>query len=616
MKKLLLVLIAAVLALTPAGSAWAKVTEAQQYKIAQSKSVWYDPSAANCGSGVVNGNNVTVIGDSISVGAKAEFENQLPGVDLESKTFDGKNYNLVEVSKHFVADAGTNYGGMTIAEVLQEQGSMRGYLVFALGTNDPGAVSENLVDDLVNLVGTNHKLVLVTNYAVNNANDYSKNNAALVNAAKKYKNVAVADWAAAAAENPAAYIGDNYVHPSAAGSQVFVRVIKEALNSLAGSVGGNGTGSNQNYAGAQVWSDAELSAIEANSAIYAEAAAANDVPWEVLAVLHSIETGLRRYNPDNGQGVYQLYSYTGGGGNANRFAPAAEISEGEFREQTMLVASLIAGRVEDWTDAAQIKKFFFSYNGQAEQYINKALALGFTREEAENGEGSPYVMNRYDAERDPTSGAMNAAWPGRFVADGVYDASSVSNGFGAFVKYEALAGSSYCSSTGSKIADTAILLSWDVNAGEIHDKSDPKPEYVEAMKAVDAYITGCNSSGCAPIGASCDQFVGTVMRYSGADPDFPVFGPATQQSHMDSHPDMYMQVEANEDVANLQAGDILVTNGANGNHIYLYIGEIDGQPAQASASFNDRTGEHFVGVAFRDQGSGGERVYSVYRRIN
>lgn len=38
----------------------------------------------------------------------------------------------------------------------------------------------------------------------------------------------------------------------------------------------------------------------------------------------------------------------------------------------------------------------------AGDYVTQGTNLGFTREEALNGEGSPYVMNRADLKRNPT----------------------------------------------------------------------------------------------------------------------------------------------------------------------------------------------------------------------
>ena len=382
------------------------------------------------------------------------------------------------------------------------------------------------------------------------------------------------------------------------------------------------TGSNYNYAGAQVWTEAELQAIEKNKPVYQKVAEKYGFPWQIFAAIHSHEHSLQVSNPENGQGIYQLYSYTRKEGTREldpdkAFLPAGAVSDEEFLRQTEIAGEIIAGKassagidLKNLTDD-NIKKIFYMYNGTG--YKEKALQLGFTEEQAANGEGSPYVMNRYDAARDPASASMSEYWAGRYVKDNEYTADSVSLGFGAFVQYLALAGtSSYCSSGGGTIAETAITLSWDGN--ENHAKDDPKPEYVKAMQEVGTYIVPCDRYGnCAPKGASCDIFVSTVMRYSGADKDFPATSPTTQENYILNHPEMYMKVDANDDISNLQPGDIFITTNA-GDHIYLFVGDIDGSPAQASASFNGRTGEHFNDVYFTD--SGGARIYNVYRRIN
>lgn len=369
-------------------------------------------------------------------------------------------------------------------------------------------------------------------------------------------------------------------------------------------------GGNQNYAGAPVWSEAELAAISENQVIYEEAANEYGFPWQVMAVLHYMETGLKRYNPGNGQGVYQLYSYTGGGSNGNRFDPSDTISEEEFKRQTMIAAKYVSSSVGDLNDPNNVKKLFFKFNGMSSKYIEKALAMGFSQEEAENGEGSPYVMNGYDARRDPSSSEMDPAWAGRYVKDGVYDAGSTSTRFGAYVKFAALYGNEYCEETTASggdgnIVNTAMSIAWD---GRGHGKNEPSPQYIEAMKAAGTYFTPCrNSSDCAPVGASCDIFVSTVMRYSGSDPNFPATGPAVQENYMKSHPDMYSHVNVS-DVSQLLPGDILVATD-NGRHIYINLGN----GMQASASYNDRTGEMFSGVYLSDKG--GTRHYNVYRRI-
>ncbi|MBQ6320884.1 hypothetical protein IJI17_01510 [Candidatus Saccharibacteria bacterium] len=151
------------------------------------------------------------------------------------------------------------------------------------------------------------------------------------------------------------------------------------------------------------------------------------------------------------------------------------------------------------------------------------------------------------------------------------------------------------STTGNFIADTAISLAWEENhitAGMEHTTagtSNPRPEYVSAMQSVGTYIDPCNASGCAPKGASCDQFASTVVRYSGADTNFPVFGPNSQASYMTSNPLFQRITEAeNNNYSALMPGDILVNSDPQ--HIYIYV-EINGQPKIAEAGFNRVTGE-------------------------
>ena len=132
-------------------------------------------------------------------------------------------------------------------------------------------------------------------------------------------------------------------------------------------------GSNQNYAGVPVWSEAELAAISDNRSIYEEAANEYDFPWQVLAVLHSMETALKRYNPENGQGVYQLYSYTDGGTNENAFLPAGPIDEAEFRRQTLIAAEIVSSEVGDLNEPDNVKLYLTIYDYICSRYLQKRL---------------------------------------------------------------------------------------------------------------------------------------------------------------------------------------------------------------------------------------------------
>lgn len=218
--------------------------------------------------------------------------------------------------------------------------------------------------------------------------------------------------------------------------------ISSCLNSLGGNV---------DYAGNQVLSEAELQAIQNYQPVYEAAAAQYGFPWQILAVFHYKERSFLLDNPTNGQGIYQLYSYTRKPGASEldpskAFLPAGPISQEEFVRQTEIAAERIAnayGAGLNLNDENDIMKLFYRFNGTG--YGQKALAMGFSQEEADRGAGSVYVMNRYDALRDPTSGQMSPIWPGRYTGDGVYTEGSTTLRYGAFVVYQALGGTGICS---------------------------------------------------------------------------------------------------------------------------------------------------------------------------
>lgn len=328
----------------------------------------------------------------------------------------------------------------------------------------------------------------------------------------------------------------------------------------------NGPAANgQNYAGVDVFSEADLAAIEANRPFYEEAAQPYGFDWRILAVIHYRETSLRRYNPSNGQGVYQLYSLLAQG---ISFPPASSISDAEFLRQTKLAAKYIMDKAKglDLTTPEGVKRLFFMFNGVAQKYVNKAISMGFSQEEAQNGEGSPYVMNMFDERRDPTSPNMDPLWRGMYVADGVYDSNAVSKRPGAYTQYAAIAG--ICGS--NSLNDVALKLAWP----ESGHGCNAKPEYQAAAKEVGTwdYLNGC----------SCDRFVATVIRYAGADPNVPKGATGDQLAYFRNHPELYQEIDNIGNTSNLQPGDILVRDG----HIMMYVHREDGTEGIAHASIS------------------------------
>lgn len=366
-------------------------------------------------------------------------------------------------------------------------------------------------------------------------------------------------------------------------------------------------GNNTNYKGEQVLTDAQMQLLEANKPFYEKSAEKYQIPWQILAAIHYREFGLNRNNPGNGDGPYQILS-------SNH--PPGLNSDADFQaatdEAAAFVVNLLGGR--DVSDPNVVKSIFFAYNGTASTYINKAIAMGFSQEEAHNGEGSFYVMNRYDEQRDPTSPKMSPLWPGRYVADYTYDPSSVEYNFGAYTVFAALGGEEgrvICSggSGGGNqdINATAIELAWP---DRTHAISDPNPAYRKALSTVPfGGICG---------GASCDVYVATVLHYSGADKDVPCCGVCSMLPYF-ANSSKYEEIQNLGNTSNLQPGDVLINchgAGTETEHIELLV-KLDNGGADsfriASASYCKANGARTADYAipYYHNAADGYRVFRL-----
>lgn len=105
--------------------------------------------------------------------------------------------------------------------------------------------------------------------------------------------------------------------------------------------------------------------------------------------------------------------------------------------------------------------------------------------------------------------------------------------------------------------------------------------------ATDAYkqakIIAEKASSADPIKgllASCDRFVATILRATGADKNFPWGATEAQLAHMQSSPN-WKQVSCQQ----RQPGDVLWRDG----HVMMYVGMVNGKDSIASASISERT---------------------------
>lgn len=143
-----------------------------------------------------------------------------------------------------------------------------------------------------------------------------------------------------------------------------------------------------------------------------------------------------------------------------------------------------------------------------------------------------------------------------------------------------------CSSTtygNGDLNSTALALSWpDRN----HSITDAKAAYTSALSTV-----GLSNYGdkFVQIGASCDAFVATVLRFSGLDPNVRCCGAINMLNYF-ANSSLYEEIPNLGNTSNLQAGDIR----AKASHVEMYVIDENGNGKIASASYGDRTSDHAI----------------------
>lgn len=130
---------------------------------------------------------------------------------------------------------------------------------------------------------------------------------------------------------------------------------------------------------------------------------------------------------------------------------------------------------------------------------------------------------------------------------------------------------------------TALELSWPDRS---HSLNDAKASYTSALSTV-----GLSNYGnkFVQIGASCDAFVATVLRFSGADPNVKCCGALNMLNYF-ANSNLYEEIQNLGNTSNLQAGDIRVKS----SHVEMYVIDENGNGKIASASYGDRTSDHAI----------------------
>ncbi|MDU0968172.1 MAG: acyltransferase family protein [Actinomycetaceae bacterium] len=161
----------------------------------------------------VTGANVTMVGDSVMLGAKPDLDKALPGAIVDG-----------EVSRSMKA------AGPIIASYAKD--GERPYLVVALATNT--AVTKEQLDGIMKQVAPTTRVVLVNAYGPARCTWIPGSNHEIDEALKRYPDrIRVANWHDAIAAHPE-WLGPDATHPEKAeGNALYAQVVTNALASFA-----------------------------------------------------------------------------------------------------------------------------------------------------------------------------------------------------------------------------------------------------------------------------------------------------------------------------------------------------------------------------------------------
>lgn len=152
---------------------------------------------------------VTIIGDSVTLAAQYALQDEMPGV-----TVDAAESRSVQVAYDLIAQHAAS-------------GQLGDYVVVSLATN--GTIKESQVEALLDLIGPDRTLVLVTGFGPARATWIPEANETIHAMSAKYPDrIWVADWNQSIKDHTDLLAGD-VTHPGREGAILFAETIKERL---------------------------------------------------------------------------------------------------------------------------------------------------------------------------------------------------------------------------------------------------------------------------------------------------------------------------------------------------------------------------------------------------
>jgi len=156
------------------------------------------------------GDQIDAIGDSVMLASAPELEAAFPGISIDAV-----------VSRQASA-------APAIVQGLIDAGTLRQTLLIGLGTNGP--IDPGILSKLHTMVGSRHQIVVVNVQAPRGW--VPGVNAELTQFAQEYRNVELANWQGAIADQ-LQLLAKDQIHPGSRGGLVYVQAVTDALQRLA-----------------------------------------------------------------------------------------------------------------------------------------------------------------------------------------------------------------------------------------------------------------------------------------------------------------------------------------------------------------------------------------------
>lgn len=581
---------------------------------------------------------VLIIGDSISQRSKENIRQKVSGGNSSkwsTSSEDGHNHIEAQFA-NVTLDATDGRKFLRGLEIYEQKYKNTNFdtIIIELGTNDydksDGSrkyLTQNDVDKFISLIDPNTKIYFVTNYQDSIGEGYNEHNNKFFNtAARKYSNVGILDWASIATKNN---ILEDGVHPTNAGknllANLYLGVIPTNTNNdtTTSTSTGSSPGSLSNsqlkfmamngvyyydpfgndcttiaigsYSGT---ASAGLTAAQAGFVdtyhdIAEQLSIEFGIPWEAVMAQGILESdagrshfattrnnffGIAAYDSNTGAAYsYETPAAGWRGYYTNIVRTATYRNHGVFQNNYTIsyspkpngLNSTIRDNITN--PFSYLQTVWDSGYATDSNYYNKVAKF------------IPAIINRANEHGWMTSEALAQAHP-EMLTNAAANAAGANN-----TSVGSAQSSSICTTSGQGNGDinsTAINLAWPDRS----NGTTPKPTYKTALQNIGLW-TGTGT--CEGIGAACDRFVTTVMRYSGVDPNFASGSAASLVDYM-STSSLYEEIDNIGNSSNLRPGDILGvkrSSGGSTGHVMFYVQKPDGSYGIASASKCDHSGD-------------------------